>query len=304
MPTPLEQSIHRTVAWFSLFEIPVTAFEAWKWMLAPDRTYRLEEVYAALEGEWLRGRLAGANGMWTLVEASNATAAHRRERFLDAARKYGRLRRAARYLARVPGVEAVAAANTLALWDTRPDSDIDLFVIVRPGTIWLARLLMVTPFALTGKRPGASSEDPFCFSFFATTDALDLAALRVGEGDPYLAYWTRSLVPVIDRGAFAAFGEGNAWASAVLPHARSKRAHAVLAARPGRRRAASGLGTRLEPLARRLQLRRFPARIRDLMNRDSRVVVNDAMLKFHDNDRRAHYRDRLNALCPENASQP
>lgn len=54
-----------------------------------------------------------------------------------------------------------------------------------------------------------------------------------------------------------------------------------------------------ERLAKEIQLRRLPARILDMMNKDSRVVVTDSVLKFHDNDRRAEYRDRWNALCRE-----
>jgi hypothetical protein len=51
-----------------------------------------------------------------------------------------------------------------------------------------------------------------------------------------------------------------------------------------------------ESLARRFQLRRLPAKIRAMMNQDSRVVVTDQMLKFHDEDRRAEYRDSLKSL--------
>lgn len=261
----------KTVAWFSLFETPVTVFEIWRWLFEPDRAYGLDEVYAALEGEGLRGKLVGTDGMWTLAGGSpGALAAERHARFLDAARKYGKLRRATRYLSRVPGVVGIAAGNTLAWWNTRPESDIDLFIVTRPGTVWTARLLCVLPFALLGRRPGASAVDPFCFSFFASEDALDLSALRLEDGDPYLDYWIRSLVPV--------FGT-------VLAPA------APAAVRP----------SAVERLARRFQFRRLPRRIREMMNRDSRVVITDSMLKFHDRDRRAEYRDAHAALCRERA---
>ena len=79
----------KTVAWFSLFETPVTVFEIWKWILEPEREYALEEVYAALEGEGVRERLVGTDGFWTLRGmGGSATPTERRERFLDAARKY------------------------------------------------------------------------------------------------------------------------------------------------------------------------------------------------------------------------
>lgn len=282
--SPLETRIWKTVAWFSLFETPVTVFEIWRWMFEPDRAYGLDEVYAALDGEGLRGKLVGKDGYWALSgDQHPALVSERRTRFLDAARKYGKLRRATRYLSRVPGVVGIAAGNTLAWWNTRPESDIDLFIVTRPGSVWTSRLLCVLPFALLGKRPGASAVDPFCFSFFASEDALDLRPLGLDGGDPYLDYWVRSLVPVFDReSVFDRFRSENARPASSVP--------------------TPGVGTRwFERAARRFQLRRLPRRIREMMNVDSRVVVTDSMLKFHDQDRRAEYRDALASLCREPA---
>lgn len=318
MPTPLEQSIHRTATWFSIFETPVTVFELWKWMLEPDRPYSLEETHAALEGSWLRERLAEAGGLWVLRPAKIPTpgvgilrgapatesqprglALERRERFLDATRKFKKLCRAMRYVSLVPGVTAVGAGNTLAWWNTRPDSDIDLLVVTRPGMLWIARLLVVTPFALLGKRPGAAAVDPFCFSFFVSEDAIGFSSLRLDGNDPYFAYWTRSLVPVIDRGGiFDRIAVENGWVRGALKNgwASDRVPGSGPCARHRSRSARSLIASTCERIARAIQLRRFPDRIRGLMNVDSRVVANDRVLKFHENDRRAEYRDRLSEL--------
>lgn len=272
--TPVEHAILKTVVWFSLFEAPVTVFEIWKWMVGPDRAYGLEEVYAALDGGELRRRLKASDGFWTLAGCQcPVLAAERRTRFLDATRKYAKLRRAARFFALLPTVESVCAANTLAWWNTREDSDIDLYVTVRPGALWTTRLLMVAPFALLGKRPGATEVDPFCFSFFATSDAPPVSSFALPGGDPYLALWERSLVPVYRRGKVQVT-----------------------------RHKFQTLWSAIEPLARKVQMRRLPMRIKRMMNADSCVVVTDHVLKFHDNDRREEYRDRLRALCPDNVS--
>jgi hypothetical protein len=304
MPSSLEQSIFRTIAWFSLFETPVTVFEIWKWMLEPNRPYSLEEVYAALDGDWLRGRLAKQDGYRTLLTLSisnpSGFASERRARFVDATRKYAKLRRAARYLALIPWIDGVAAGNTLAWWNTRQDSDIDVFLVVRPGTIWLSRLAAVAPFALAGKRPGSSKTDSFCFSFFAASDSLDLSGLRLPGGDPYLAYWASSLVPVVDDGGlFESFVESNAWTSTMLPHANAKRQQ-----RNEREYSQTRRFPRLptlsvsilERVAKVVQMRRLPVRIRRVMNVGTSVVVTDSMLKFHENDRREEYRKRLASL--------
>lgn len=297
-PTDLERSILHTLCWFAVQGYPVTAFELWKWLWFPVQSYTLADVRAALMGSvWLAARLEARGAFYTLRgENGAALVTQREERFVDATRKFGALRRATRYFCFLPSVLGVFAGNTLAWWYTRAESDIDVFVIARPGTVWLTRLLVVIPFMLLRRRPGATDRDPFCFSFFISADRLSLKKLQLFGGDPYLAYWTRSLVPVFDRGGIQdRFQNENAWCEEMLPHALPRLAHHTLA-----RRVTLGFSApwlhRLEKAARRLQERRLPKLLRERANQDSCVVVAHDMLKFHENDRREAFRDRFQEL--------
>lgn len=292
--TNLDQAIMRTVAWFSVFSYPVTVFEIWKWLYEPDRSYSLREVFQAIDGP-IGNQMQTKNGFYTLrsFESIDALIHMRHDRFLDAVRKYAKLRRAAKLFSFVPYVEGVAAGNTLSWWHTKPESDIDLFIIVRKGTIWSSRALLVLPFALLGKRPQmeageVSGVDPFCFSFFVTNSALGMSKLSIGENDPYMAYWTRSVVPVFDRGGiFDVFERENEWTSNYLPNAEPRDVHKQL----GVHRRISLPLFRLEALARKLQQKRFPAHIKEQANQDSRIIISDDVLKFHANDRREKYKN-------------
>ena len=51
-----------------------------------------------------------------------------------------------------------------------------------------------------------------------------------------------------------------------------------------------------EKLFRFIQKRNFSPEIADLVNKDTRVIVSDDMLKFHENDRRAKFRDKFNEI--------
>ena len=65
MPSDLEQAIGRTVLWFSIFEIPLTCFEIWKWLLWPRRDYSYQQVSAMLdESVWLSERLISYQGFF------------------------------------------------------------------------------------------------------------------------------------------------------------------------------------------------------------------------------------------------
>ncbi len=231
-PSDLERSILHTACWFAVHGVPVTSFELWKWLWFPVRAYRLEEIVEALEASaWLASRLQ-TDGAFHALRGEEPLAemvARREERFTIALRKFRALRRAIRYLARLPVIDGVAAANTLAWWQAREESDIDLFILTKPGAAWLARAFATLPFALLRRRPGDHARDPLCFSFFASMAHLSLKDLRLFGGDPYLAYWTRSLVPVFDRGgAWERFHASNAWVEEMLPHAAPRTAHGVL----------------------------------------------------------------------------
>lgn len=305
-PSDLEQAIFRTVAWFSLSEYPVTGFEIWKWLLRPTVSYRLSEVLRVLEEScWLAARVHRNGGFFVLRSADPTPAfpldkgmemsALRHDRFLNAARKHKRLALALKYLGRIPTVRAIAACNTLAWSNTTETSDIDLFIITSPRRIWITRLLTALPFALMGLRPGSNRRDPFCFSFFVTEEAGDLAPVQLHAEDIYLAQWIRSLVPVYGQQIFASLQTQNRWVHRIFPNA-----FPMAVARPRRQASRRAFPLPIgffEPILRFMQQRHLPVRLRELANKDTRVIINDRILKFHDNDRRAEFYSRWQALC-------
>ena len=201
--TDLERSILKTILWFSLFPQPLTVFEIWKWLMQPIRAYDLSEVQSILgKSDWLHEKLQESKGFWVLKSQASVELLiqHRQDRFLDAERKYKRLRRVARFFRLVPGVRAVAAVNSLAWWGTDALSDIDLYVITKSGSIWSSRFWLVLPFALTGSRSGHPREgkDPFCFSFFSTHDALQMETICFAR-DYYMAFWEADSLPIGSR---------------------------------------------------------------------------------------------------------
>ncbi|MCR4314066.1 MAG: hypothetical protein NUV84_02370 [Candidatus Uhrbacteria bacterium] len=290
----------RTVLWFSQFSYPLTAFEIWKWLLNPGRTYGLGEIYTILQrSPWLQEKLDSQGGFHVLKGSGiEKLIEGRQERFLDAERKFALLHRAAKYFSLLPAVRCVAAANTLAWWSTTKDSDIDLYIVTKPGHIWSSRFWLVVPFLLLGRRPRhgepTSVQDPFCFSFFSTSASLNVEELCLPR-DYYMAFWVRSLVPVLDRdGSLDAVQTENRWASRMLPNVQPRRHHhrhvpSMVVSLPIQWRFT-------EPLFRSVQRDRLPMHLREIANLDSRVVVTDEVLKFHDNDRRAQYRDAYESL--------
>lgn len=322
--TALELTIARTLAWFSLFDYPLTSFDLWKYLYQPDKKYSLIEVETVLfESRWLAEKIKISGGFYFWFEGKDDTLMIKitQARFLDATRKYKKLRWAVRYFSLFPFIRAVFACNNLPWHNTSAGSDIDLFIVVEPGTIWLSRLLLVLPFALFKKRPiqnsttpplspsfglppplklwrtgrGASHHsttfDPFCFSFFTTEDNLNFEKLLLQDEDPYFSYWLASLVPVLDRDNLQErLWSENKWLVETLPNIFLSTKHneispQILPALP------LNFLKFFEAPVRWLQYKFLPCELRDAANRNSCVIVSEQMLKFHTNDRRERFRD-------------
>jgi len=56
-----------------------------------------------------------------------------------------------RYVARIahiPGIEMIAVGNSLSMYSTHTDSDIDLFIVTRPGYMWFVRVCVTSIFLI------------------------------------------------------------------------------------------------------------------------------------------------------------
>jgi hypothetical protein len=51
-------------------------------------------------------------------------------------------------------------------------------------------------------------------------------------------------------------------------------------------------GSLVERASKSIQMKKLPARIKELAGKDEGVAISDNVLKFHDEDRRREYRER------------
>lgn len=280
MVTAIQQDIFRTIAFFSYFQYPLTAFEVWKWQYQPSASHSLFEVMRELR---TMKEVSAHNGFYGLGDVVTQVKT-RHLRFLNAVQKYKKLSRIATYLSLIPSVEGFAICNSLAIHHTRPESDIDIFVITTPERIWTTRFFAVLPFILLKMRPKETKQNPVDISFFVTNEALNVMRHKIGDEDPYLAWWVRSLVPMLGReDVFQRFVRHNAWAKLDFPNSLMPKRAAWKQTSRLRLRFLNGIS---ESWLRWLQIKKFPNDIIDSMNADHRVVVSNDVLKFHKNDRR------------------
>ena len=111
-------------------------------------------------------------------------------------------------LGKIPTVEAVFLSGSLATGKATQASDIDLFVIVRPGTIWCTRaevFVLLKIFRQLAKPDNHAGK--ICPNHFITSDNLEL-----NEKNAYSAEMFSQNVPLYDpRNIFVEFAEANGW---------------------------------------------------------------------------------------------
>ena len=123
-----------------------------------------------------------------------------------------------------------------------------------------------------------------CLSFFVDDRHLDLTTLQLAGDDVYFRHWFLSLLPLYDDGVGRELWERNAAIRARHPDARPWTVSPDV--RVGSVRIRMPAFAFLEKPARWIQMRAFGPAIREAMNRDTRVVVRDGVLKFHVEDGR------------------
>lgn len=295
--TGLERSLLATLHYFDLADYPVTLMELVRYRYDVNGEVgsigdRATPAISLISSVLQKLSIPSQDGYYFLP-GREAIVRLRQRRHRLAESRYRRAQRVARWIGFLPSVRLVAVSNSLSLSNADADSDIDLFIVTRPGMLWVTRLIAVGTLALLRLRPEPGSRDgKLCLCFFVTENAMDLSRVAASDDDPHFRNWITSFVPLYDAGgAMNDFLAANSWIAGRLP--------AAVVARRSRVDRGSPLFflapllRLLEPAARAYQFRRFPRAILERVGNDPNVIINDDMLKFHLNDRRAEYEERF-----------
>ena len=298
----LEKAILSTLSYYDIFDYPLTSVEIWKWLYIEEprgelRSLQIHDVLKALDAsKYLDKKITFKFGYYFL-NGREEIVLTRMSRYRLAEEKFHKAKKIIRVLRFTPFIKMIGICNTLAYNNSRPRADIDLFIITKRGRVWQSRFFVAGFLKFFGLRPaGAKIQDTLCASFFTDEDHLDLESLAIKD-DIYLPYWIAQVVPVYDEGCYQNFIEANRWIKTRLPN--------VLPISPTSRRRIRKVHTFKymlkfltylipEKVFKNYQLKVMPDILRTMANQDSRVVIRDYMLKFHDNDRRAFFLESWN----------
>jgi len=111
--------------------------------------------------------------------------------FLEKTKKY------IRFIKWIPWLKMIAVGNSISMNAGTPESDIDLFIVTTPDTMWINRIVITFIFFLlwvikTDKKHAGM----FCLSFFATTEWMNFKNWKI-QDDIYLYFWIVYLKPIL-----------------------------------------------------------------------------------------------------------
>ena len=286
----LEHAITATMSYFDLMEFPLTAGELQRWLW--QHTTTPAELTAALA---THPHITHTDGFYHLKNRSHLVPL-RLARYGLTETKLRKRHHYLRWLATLPHVQAILISDSIGLHNARVSSDIDIAIITTEHKIWSTRFWAAFPAQTLGLRPKIlptgqlHKRDKICLCFYTTTAHLNLQNERITTPDIDFVYWLASMFPIYDRDhTYEKFIKANAWLRDFLPNFTPFEPSPARTITPFTAHALQTFVRTLSPetALKNLQKKILHPRLRELAAQtDSRVIIQDDMLKLHMNDTR------------------
>lgn len=299
----MKQAIVQTLAYFDIFSYPLTRQEVQRCLWSSsDMSESIEELID-------RGAIHD-HGAYISLQSDPSVVAARERKVTMTEERFKIAQKAAKKLRYIPFLQAVFICNQLPI-TVKESSDIDVFIVIKKGRLWLTRFLATAILSLFKmRRHGECVDKHVCLSFYITDDALDLSSIAIGETDIYLVYWLAFLLPLYDPNNMSSvILEKNTWAKKFIPHmwGHYQEPHRLFVQDAyvskiikaiGEYILGGALGNWCEQKARTFQKNKMKQNEKKHKASASRsVIISDQMLKFHENDRRDQFKTQWQTIC-------
>ncbi|MFH1533580.1 MAG: hypothetical protein ABID64_01475 [Nitrospirota bacterium] len=208
-----------------------------------------------------------------------------------------RAKKYVRYLRVVPFLRMVAVCNNLAFGKVDEKSDIDLFIVAKRGRLFIVRLFVTFLLHVMGvRRHGEKVAGRFCLSFFVDEDGMDMREIAI-DNDIYLAFWMKTMVPLMDDGVSGELLKENEWVKRyfaddfVIDRSNVVGSGGILNGIFGWM-LGGWFGDKIEGVLKKWQMGRAKRKVAVVDMEVASLIVEDHILKFHNVDRRREYRKK------------
>ncbi len=213
MQKDLNKEIFSTLAFFALYELPLTLQRVHELLGQSAAEEDVQQTVAKLVEE---NKIYQAGGLYSLTPWK---ASDYRDKQVEISKKWKKIDRYYNWLAVLPFARMVAVINSLSLGTADADSDIDFFIVTKNRRMYFVRSLIIVLFRLLGVyKTRQKIKDRFCFGFFVTQDGLELEHLLIKPHDPYFMYWLASMQPIVGGQQYELLIQANKWLTNSFPN--------------------------------------------------------------------------------------
>jgi hypothetical protein len=219
MPAELELNILKVLAYFDLFDYPVSKEELFSFLSQPADVVGFS---CALERLLEAGRLYLTGGFYMIRNDPSLTDRRlsgnlRAQPLLETGKRISRL------LYQIPFVRAIGISGSLSKNFAGEDADIDYFIITGSNRLWVARTMMHFIKKLSYL---LGRQHWYCMNYY-----LDEEALEIEEKNIFTAIELITLLPVQGMSTMTEFCRRNEWTRDYYPNFKTKHSPAVLSDR-------------------------------------------------------------------------
>jgi len=202
----LEHSILKAVAYFNLFDYPITVEEIKSFL---DRRFDEGEFDTALKQLTDNGHLFKLKEYYSL--ANDLSLVYKREASNSkAVDELIRARKIASFVYSFPFVKGVGISGSLSKNCANEKSDLDFFIITKANRLWIARTLLHLYYRIT---LSAAKRQMICLNYF-----IDEVALDIPEKNFYTAIEIATLIPCEGADTMHRFFTANKWYCNFFPN--------------------------------------------------------------------------------------
>ncbi len=219
--TALSKSIIKTLLYFDIFHYPLTASEIFN--LLPTNHVTSDKVKTELDSLCNQSIIYPIFNFYSLHN-NIALGSRRIKGNQMALHSLSLAQKKALLISKFPFVRAVMASGSLSKNYMDESSDLDFFIITKPGRLWIARFLLV----LYKKIFLFNSHKYFCINYF-----VDELHLDIEEKNLFSATELATLIPLYGKEYYPQLISANDWMNFYLPNHVPRSTENVLTCHPG-----------------------------------------------------------------------
>lgn len=283
----LPEAVLRTLAYADLFDYPLTARELHRGLLAHRASE--DSLSAALQRLWRRGMIGRAGGYYFLPGRDDLPT-FRKQRECNTQRLLRQNRRLLALLGRVPFVRGVALSGSAAFGNCHARDDIDLFLLCRPGRLWVVYSFLVILLKILRRR------SVLCLNYLVADQQAESLA-----HDIFTAYQIVNLRPLAHAEVVVAYQAHHHWVRRFFPQWSPP--EPAGAGKTGRMQRAIELlfGARIFDILERAVYTLYRKRILALAGHfgPEKVLVNEKVIRLFTNDHHQRVMRAFSQRCAE-----